>query len=133
MLRCYTDLLLAYKKSIADVEARMVVLAKVHPAYHLIQSIPGAGKITASVILAEIGDIKRFPGSKQLSAFAGLDASVFESGTFTASRNRISKRGSSYLRTALYQATVAAVSQQRKGPRNPTLSRITSKSLRKAS
>ncbi|WP_155987761.1 transposase, partial [Gorillibacterium massiliense] len=61
--------------------------------------------------------------SKQLSAFAGLDASVFESGTFTASRNHISKRGSSYLRTALYQATVAAVSQQRNGPRNPTLSR----------
>ncbi|MBW5448103.1 transposase [Cohnella sp. CFH 77786] len=85
--------------------------------------MPGVGDITGSVILAEIGDIKRFPGSKQLSAFAGLDASVFESGTFTASRNRISKRGSSYLRTALYQATVAAVSQQRNGPRNPTLSR----------
>ena len=123
MLRCYTDLLLAYKKAIADVENRMILLAKLLPAYHLIQSIPGVGEITASVILAEIGDIKRFPGPKQLSAFAGLDASVFESGTFTASRNRISKRGSSYLRTALYQATVAAVSQQRKGPRNPTLSR----------
>ena len=123
MLQTYTGLLLSFQKAIAEVEDHMILLAKAFPAYDLLRSIPGVGEITAAVILAEIGEIKRFPGSKQLSAFAGLDASVFESGTFTSCRNRISKRGSSYLRTALYQATVAAVSQQCNGPRNPTLSR----------
>lgn len=68
MLRCYTDLLLAYKKAIADVETRMNLLAEANPAYHLLKSIPGVG-----VIPAEVEDIKRFPGSKQLSVFAGLD------------------------------------------------------------
>lgn len=109
--------------SLNDSLFELRTLTRQHHHLNGLKFIPGVGKITASVILAEIGDIKKFPGSKQLSAFAGLDASVFESGTFTASRNRISKRGSSYLRTALYQATVAAVSQQCKGPRNPTLSR----------
>ncbi|WP_281273408.1 transposase [Cohnella lupini] len=72
---------------------------------------------------AEIGDIKRFPSVKQLTAFAGLDSSVYESGTFKANQNRISKRGSTYLRTALFQATVAGISKQVNGPRNEILSR----------
>ncbi|MFE0554822.1 transposase [Paenibacillus sp. NPDC058910] len=75
------------------------------------------------MIHAEIGDIKRFPSVKQLTAFAGLDSSVYESGTFKANQNRISKRGSAYLRTALYQATVGGISKQVHGPRNPILSR----------
>lgn len=74
------------------------------------------------MFIAEIGDIKRFPSTKQLTAFAGLDSSVHESGTFKANKNRISKRGSSYLRTALYQATVGGISKQVNGPRNPILS-----------
>ncbi|MEX2103956.1 MAG: transposase [Bacilli bacterium] len=92
-------------------------------AYHLLRTIPGVGPITASVIVSEIGDIKKFPTSKQLTAFAGLDSSVYESGTFKSRQNRISKRGSSYLRTALYQATVCGISEQIHGPRNPILSR----------
>ncbi|WP_155988035.1 transposase, partial [Gorillibacterium massiliense] len=62
MLHCYTDLLIAHQKAIAEVEDHMVFLAKVFPAYDLLQSIPGVGEITAAVILAEIGEIKRFPG-----------------------------------------------------------------------
>ncbi|WP_245583840.1 transposase [Paenibacillus terrigena] len=58
---------------------------------------------------------------KQLTTFAGLDSSVYESGTFKSNQNRISKRGSAYLRTALYQATVSGISKQVHGPRNPIL------------
>ena len=85
--------------------------------------------MTATTILAEIGDIERFPGSKQLVAFAGLDPSVFQSGNFKASKNRISKRGSSYLRKALYQATVAGISNRQGGPLNKILYVFYSKKL----
>ncbi|WP_244563004.1 IS110 family transposase [Paenibacillus uliginis] len=89
--------------------------------YHLLRNISGIGPLTAAMLIAEIGDIKRFPSVKQLAAFAGLDSAVHESGTFKSKKNRISKRGSQYLRTALYQATVAAISKQIHGPRNSTL------------
>jgi transposase len=55
------------------------------PDYSLLLSIPGVGEATATTILAEIDDIKRFPGVKQLVAFAGIDPSVFESGKFKSS------------------------------------------------
>ncbi|WP_379138771.1 transposase [Paenibacillus sp. sgz500958] len=93
------------------------------PEHALLRSIPGVGPLTAATLQAEIGDIKRFPSVKQLTAFAGLDSSVYESGTFKSNQNHISKRGSSYLRTALYQATVAGISKQVNGPRNEVLSR----------
>lgn len=122
-LRNYIHLLQAYKTGIDDLRAQLDHLAQQIPAYHLLRTIPGVGPITAAVFVAEIGDIKRFPSSKQLTAFAGLDSSVYESGTFRAKQNRISKRGSSYLRTALYQATVCGISEQKRGPRNSILSR----------
>ncbi len=62
-------------------------------------------------------------------AFAGLDPSVFQSGKFKASHNKISKRGSTYLRHALYQATVAGVSNRVGGPVNKVLSTFYSKKL----
>jgi len=73
-----------------------------------IQSIPGIGAVTGAVILGEIGDIRRFERPAQLVAFAGIDASVKQSGEFEGTQNRISKRGSPYLRRALYQAAFAA-------------------------
>ncbi|WP_255314241.1 transposase [Bacillus sp. FJAT-26390] len=55
--------------------------------------IPGIGTKIAATILAEIGEIDRFD-HKKLVAFAGIDPSVFSSGKFTATRNKITKRGS---------------------------------------
>lgn len=119
----YIKLLNCYHECISDVESHLTHLAEQLPVYALLRTIPGVGPITAAVILSEVGDIKRFPTTKQLTAFAGLDSSVYESGTFKSNKNRISKRGSSYLRTALYQATVCGISKQVHGPRNPILSR----------
>jgi transposase len=73
-----------------------------------IQSIPGIGPVTGAVILGEIGDIRRFERPSQLVAFAGLDATVRQSGEFEGTQNRISKRGSPHLRRALFQASLAA-------------------------
>lgn len=93
-LRNYMELIKAYQAGISSLEERMKVIGDQAPFYHLLRSISGVGPITAAMIYAEIEDIKRFPSVKQLTAFAGLDSSVFESGTFKASQNRISKQGS---------------------------------------
>lgn len=64
--------------------------------------------VTACVILGEIGSISRFDRPEQLVAFAGLDASVHQSGDFNSNRTCLSKRGSPYLRRALWQAAFVA-------------------------
>lgn len=61
------------------------------------------------------------PTSKQLVAFAGLDPSVFESGKFKVSNNKISKRGSAYLRKVLYQAVIVGITTPSEKPVNPVL------------
>lgn len=71
-------------------------------------TITGIGDITAAVIMGEIGDINRFKKPSQLLAFAGLDASVHQSGDFTGTKNKLSKRGSPYLRRAIWQAAFIA-------------------------
>lgn len=76
----------------------------------VIKTVPGIGPITGSMILSEIGDIKRFSKPRQLIAFAGLDPVVSQSGSFNAQSTRMSKRGSSTFRyalvTAAWQATL---------------------------
>lgn len=67
-----------------------------------IMTVPGVGKTTGAVILGEIGDVSRFEHPAQLVAFAGIDATVNQSGEFEGSNNHMSKRGSPYLRRALY-------------------------------
>jgi len=71
-------------------------------------SIPGISYTTGGIILAEIGDIHRFKSTDALLAFAGLDPSVYQSGKYEGNY-RISKRGSSILRWALYQSAQASV------------------------
>ena len=69
-----------------------------------LHTIPGIGMIAAATILAEIGDINRFKSSSALVAFAGIDPTVRQSGEFSSTHNHMSKRGSSYLRHAIFLA-----------------------------
>jgi transposase len=69
-----------------------------------LHTIKGVGVISAAVIFSEIGDIANFDHPKKLVAFAGIDPSVHQSGNFTASQSSMSKRGSPYLRHALWNA-----------------------------
>ncbi|MGI6156542.1 MAG: IS110 family transposase [Enterococcus lemanii] len=55
-----------------------------------------------------IGDIRKFSNPKKLVAYAGIDASVTKSGEYEATHNVMSKRGSPYLRKALFQAAIIA-------------------------
>jgi transposase len=71
-------------------------------------TIPGISTVLAATILGEIGDIQRFPSLSPLIAYAGLDPSVHQSGHFVATQSRLSKRGSPYLRRAIWLAAMTA-------------------------
>ena len=73
-----------------------------------VTTITGIGKVTGAAIISEIGDISKFDSPKKLAAYAGLDASVSQSGEFEAIHNVMSKRGSPYLRKAIFQAALVA-------------------------
>jgi transposase len=73
-----------------------------------VTDIKGIGPVLAASLLAEIGDISRFPRLESLVAYTGIDPTVFSSGEFTATETHMSKRGSPYLRRALWLAAVSA-------------------------
>jgi transposase len=76
--------------------------------YHVIETIPGIGRVLAAAIIGETGEIDRFASARKYVAFAGLDATVRESGQFAGTRNRMSKRGSPHLRRAIWLAAINA-------------------------
>lgn len=78
---------------------------------HLL-SVPGVGKALAPVILAEIGNINNFDKPSKLIAFAGIDPSENQSGNKLSSNDKTSKRGSPYLRHAIYTASLVAISNE---------------------
>ena len=63
----------------------------------------GVGTTLGPQIMAEIGDVRRFPRREKLVAFAGVDVPPYQSGQFEAKDRHITKRGSSDLRKNLYQ------------------------------
>lgn len=72
-------------------------------------TITGVGTTLAAVIFSEIGgDITHFSSSAKLAAFAGVAPSVKQSGDFNGTRMRMSKRGSPYLRRAIWLASTVA-------------------------
>ena len=72
-------------------------------------TITGLGPTLAAVILSEIGgDIKRFSSPAKLAAYAGVDPTVRQSGDFSGTRMKMSKRGSPYLRRAIWLASTVA-------------------------
>ena len=89
-------------RQIIDVESQMTDIMLSLDS--VIMTIPGIGYINGGMIIGEIADIHRFAKPKQLLAFAGLDPSVYQSGSFNASHTRMSKRGSRALRYALINA-----------------------------
>ena len=75
----------------------------------LLLSIPGVGVRTACLLLAEVGDVRRFASARKLVAFAGLTPARFESGSSVSRRSRISRMGSSHIRRLLFMPALAAI------------------------
>ena len=70
-----------------------------------ILTIPGISYRMGAIILAEIGDFSRFDSPDKILAYAGLSPSTYQSGQLTSSYAHMEKRGSKYLRYALFNAT----------------------------
>ena len=69
-----------------------------------ITTIPGIKNRMGAMILAEIGDFSRFDSPDQILAYAGLSPTTYQSGQLTSSYAHMEKRGSRYLRYALFNA-----------------------------
>lgn len=90
------------ENQLAELEEQISKL--LHETNQYITTITGIGDVLGAIIVSEIGDINRFERPNQLVAFAGLDVTVKQSGEFSGSKNKISKRGSPYLRRAIWLA-----------------------------
>ena len=80
----------------------MVALAQPLPEYDILRSIPGIAETTATSIIGELGDIRRFQSTNQINAFIGIDLRHYESGNFLA-KEHITKRGNPYARKILFK------------------------------
>ena len=119
-LNTLSDSVAYLEQSIGNLLAQVKTIRK---NIELLQTIPGVGPHSASLIMAEIGDVSLFKKPKQLAAYFGLDPSERQSGTFRGTKNKLSKRGSPYARAALHMAVVNAVFKHANAPApNPVLS-----------
>ena len=94
-----------YQKEIETIKYKIILLGK--------NSIFGIGEFTASLIIAEIGDINRFKNIKELTAYCGLDPSIKQSGKSINIKGPISKSGNKYLRKILFVSILNILSVTR--------------------
>ena len=74
-------------------------------------TVPGVNVIVAATFMAAVGDIRRFPDRRKLTAYLGLDPRVRQSGNAPANHGHISKQGSNSARHALVEACWSTVRQ----------------------
>jgi transposase len=94
-------------EEIQALEDDLVLTPEQKQKIRLLKTIPGVGQVTATVIMAEIGDIDRFNTPKALCNWAGLTPRIRKSDT-KVRHGRISKQGSAYLRAAMTRAASVA-------------------------
>jgi len=90
-------------ETVAEIKAQMTQLAKTLPEYEVVIAMHGVGKSLAPQLIAEIGDIRRYPKRASLARFAGIEPPDNQSGAYNQYSRRISKQGSPHLRRALFQ------------------------------
>ncbi len=101
-------ILLAAAQNAADETiTQMQNLAETIPEYAVLRAMAGVGDRLGPIILAEIGDIRRFHSGKALNSYAGNDAPPYQSGQFESKNRHISKRGSPALRKACFEVMQA--------------------------
>jgi transposase len=89
-------------ETLASLRQEMQRLAALLPEYPIVMAMYGVGNVLGPQLMAEIGDVRRFPRKQSLIAFAGVDAPPFQSGNYEAADRSISKRGSPSLRRTLF-------------------------------
>jgi transposase len=107
---------------VAALESAIAKDALTLPQILRLMTVPGVNVIVAATFLAAVGDISRFPTSRQLVGYLGLDPRVRQSGSTPATHGRISKQGSASARHALVEAGWSVVRQP--GPLHAFYQRI---------
>lgn len=97
------------QRRLAELDAQLKVAVQGHKAGRLLLSIPGIGFITASAILAEVGDPSRYRSADALAADVGVVPGVWQSGRSQSTHRAIDPRGKARLRHALWMPTLSAV------------------------
>ena len=95
------------QKAADEINLQMRTIAETLPEYKVLRSMAGVGDRLGPVILAEIGDVRRFHSGKALNAYAGNDAPPYQSGQFESRNRHISKRGNPALRKACFEVMQA--------------------------
>lgn len=110
-VRYYAKELLRLSEQRQAVLEQMVELAQPLPEYEILLSIPGIAETTATSMIGELGDIRRFQSANQINAFIGIYLRHYESGNFLA-KEHITKRGNPYARKILFKCihNIAAAS-----------------------
>ncbi|SIS59534.1 Transposase IS116/IS110/IS902 family protein [Salimicrobium flavidum] len=93
---------------------KMTKLAEPLEEFRILRSIPAIGEHSAVRLIAEIGDVRRFPTHKQLNAYCGIDIRRYQSGKFLA-KDKINKRGNKHLRKLLYIIILNMIRSQLSG------------------
>ena len=95
------------QKAADEINLQMRTIAETLPEYKVLRAMAGVGDRLGPVILAEIGDVRRFHSGKALNAYAGNDAPPYQSGQFESRNRHISKRGNPALRKACFEVMQA--------------------------
>jgi len=93
----------AVSQTVEVFRAELLRLAQALPEYTVVMAMYGVGDTLGPQLMAEIGDVNRFKNRGAIVGFAGVDPDVSASGKYKASSMPVSKRGSPYLRKALFQ------------------------------
>ena len=94
--------LTAISRSVELYRTEMNRLAAMLPEYPVVMQMFGVGDTFGPQLMAEIGDVRRFPRKQSLVAFAGIDPAPNDSGDKYGRNSGTTKRGSPYLRKTLF-------------------------------
>ena len=97
------DLVITSQKAMDEIIQNMQLIAETIPEYKILRGMGGVGDRLGPLILAEIGDVRRFHSAKALNAYAGNDAPPYQSGNFESRNRHISKRGNAALRKYCFE------------------------------
>jgi transposase len=86
----------------------------VNKSVEMICTIPGVGRLTAAIVLAETNGFDLIRNKRQLTSYAGLDVREKQSGTSVKGRPRISKKGNRHLRKSMHMPSLAAIRHEPK-------------------
>jgi transposase len=128
-IRLYIDTYLSYQEHLDTILSALheaVDCMQGTPVYDqicILQSLRGAGFLSAAVLIAEIGSFDLFSSPRKLYAYFGLDPAVKQSGKFNGDKVHISKRGSSLARRILHMIAINNLKVDRgtKLPVNPVI------------